>query len=104
MLIDVLGAKLSITTDEDPRYLGEVLSQYRLAISNIQGISGIKDPLNIAILTGFMLCSEINKLRMKADEDHATSEKALDRATALVQHLDRVIERAHLANELPADG
>jgi cell division protein ZapA (FtsZ GTPase activity inhibitor) len=67
--LDILGTSFSITADEDPAYLEEILDQYRLAVENTQNISGIKDPLKIAILTGFLLCDEINKARKQAGKE-----------------------------------
>jgi len=94
--INVLGAGFTITTDKDPVYLNEVLEQYQLAIANTQGISGMKDPLKVAILTGFLLCDEINEQKLQAKKEQSATEKALSRTQNLMQHLDRVIEGSHL--------
>jgi len=87
LLINVLGTSFSITVGEDPAYLDEVLAQYQLAVANTQGISGMKDPLKIAILTGFLLCDEINKLKMNIEEEQAKT--ALEQKTE-VQELNRI--------------
>ena len=73
LLINVLGANFSIMAGEDPAYLDEVLAQYCLAVANTQGISGMKDPLKVAILTGFLLCDEINKVKRQVEEDQANT-------------------------------
>jgi cell division protein ZapA (FtsZ GTPase activity inhibitor) len=75
LLINVLGTSFSITVGENPDYLDEVLSQYRFAVANTQGISGMKDPLKEAILTGFLLCDEVNKLKMKNEDEQAKAER-----------------------------
>jgi len=98
LFINVLGASFSITADKDPKYLSAVLEQYELAIANTQSISGMKDPLKVAILTGFLLCDEINELKQQAEEEQAAAERALDRARELINHLDKVIERSHLGD------
>jgi len=67
--LDILGTSFTIKADEDEEYLKKVFSQYRAAVNNTQNISGIKDPLNIAILTGFILCDEYNKVKQKLDEE-----------------------------------
>jgi len=87
LIINVLGTSFSITAGEDPAYLEEVLAQYQVAIANTQGISGMKDPLKIAILTGFLLCDEINKIKMQAEEDLAKT--ALEQKTE-AQELNRI--------------
>jgi len=66
--LDILGTSFSITADADEEYLKKVLVQYKAAIEATQKISGISEPLNIAILTGFMLCDEINKIKMQFKE------------------------------------
>ena len=65
--LDILGASFTITADEDETYLNNVLGQYSAAVKNTQNISGIKDPLNVAILTGFLLCDEINKIKLQTE-------------------------------------
>jgi cell division protein ZapA (FtsZ GTPase activity inhibitor) len=98
LLINVLGASFSITAGEDPAYLDEVLAQYQIAIANTQGISGMKDPLKVAILTGFLLCDEINKIKLqieeeqaKADSQRAVEEKELNRIMGnILSRIDQV--------------
>ena len=100
LLINVLGTSFSITAGEDPAYLEEVLAQYQVAVTNTQGISGMKDPLKIAILTGFLLCDEINKLKMQVEEDQTktaqeqqTEAQELNRITRdIIDRLDQAID------------
>ena len=101
--IDVLGASFSITAGEDPAYLDEVLAQYRVAVANTQGISGMKDPLKVAILAGFLLCDTINKLKLEVEEDQANilaqradEERELAIVTQdLINRIDQVIEKIY---------
>jgi cell division protein ZapA (FtsZ GTPase activity inhibitor) len=88
LLINVLGASFSITAGEDPSYLDEVLAQYKVAVANTQGISGMKDPLKVAILTGFLLCDEINKIKMQIEKEQA---KADHKRRSEVQELNRIM-------------
>ena len=98
--INVLGTSFSITAGEAPEYLEEVLAQYQIAVANTQGISGMKDPLKVAILTGFLLCDEINKLKLQIEEDHtnaeaerAGEERELHHITqSLITRLERVLD------------
>ena len=64
--IDVLGTSFSITTDEEPEYLKKLLDKYRRTIENVQRISGLKDPLKTAVLTGFLLCDDLEKAGIAA--------------------------------------
>jgi len=95
LLIDVLGTKFSITTNEDPAFLDKVLAQYRIAVGNTRSISEMKDPLKIAILTGFLLCAEINKLKLQIEGEQTGAEQELNRITRnLIDCIDHAIEHA----------
>jgi len=59
--IDILGTVITISTDEDPEYLNMLLDKYKRTIENVQRISGLKDPLKLAVLTGFLLCDDLEK-------------------------------------------
>jgi len=86
--INILGTSFSITASEDPAYLDEVLAQYQIAVANTQGISGMKDPLKVAILTGFLLCDEINKIKLQVEEKQVKDDQ---QRSAEVQELNRVM-------------
>ena len=104
--IDVLGTSFIITTGEDPEYLKEVLAQYEFMVAQTQGISGKKDPLKVAILTGFLLCDEINKLKLQVKEDRETAgrqqaddEGELDRITGnLIACIDEALDKIDLTD------
>jgi len=97
LLIDVLGTKFSITTNEDPAFLDKVLVQYQAAIENTRNISGMKDPLKIAILTGFLLCAEINKLKTQIEKEQTGVEQELNRITRnLIDCIDHAMEQTSL--------
>ena len=97
-LLDILGTKFTISVDEDEDYLHEILSQYRTAIENTQNISGMKDALNVAILTGFLLCDEINNMKRLAQEDQSRREgeelEAEERTRLLIARLDQALKRS----------
>jgi len=108
--LNFLGTSFKITTDAEEEYLEKVLSQYSAAISQTQSISGISEPLNVAVLTGFMLCDEINKLKQKlgitadspedASSENISNEAASDEAMEIALRtrrlavlLDQVIDK-----------
>ena len=107
LIIDVLGTSLAITTGDDPDHLNEVLAQYKIMLENTQNISGIQNPLGVAVLTGFLLCDEINKMKQQMDEENRSNEeqrageaKELDRITQkLINRIDRVLE---ITNTMPS--
>ena len=67
LCLELLGTSFTITTDAEESYLKKVLSQFTAAINNTQKISGIEEPLNVAILTGFLLCDELNKIKQELE-------------------------------------
>jgi len=83
--LDILGTSFTITAEEDKSYLDKVLSQYKAAVENTRNISGISNPLNVAVLTGFLLCDEINKMKQSGEE-------AQGRTLRLIASLDEVIK------------
>jgi len=87
--LEVLGTSFSITADEDEAYLQKVLAQYRAAVENTKNISGINEPLNIAVLTGFLLCDEINKIKQQLDSE---SVEVSERTINLIAKLDQALE------------
>ena len=88
--LDILGTSFTITADEDEAYLREILAQYRAAVENTQSISGITDALNAAVLTGFLLCDEINKMKLHKDGESAEVEK---RTLNLIARLDQALKK-----------
>jgi cell division protein ZapA (FtsZ GTPase activity inhibitor) len=65
--IDLLGTSFSISADEDSAYLESLLNRYRISIENTRKITGLNDPLKLAIMTGFLLCDDIQKLQNHRD-------------------------------------
>ncbi|MDR0301289.1 MAG: cell division protein ZapA [Treponema sp.] len=89
LYLDILGTSFSIDVDEDEEYLQKVLAQYRAAVENTQSISGINAPLNIAILTGFLLCDEINKINQRIEGE---SVEVQQRTMNLIAKLDQALK------------
>jgi len=89
LCLDILGTSFSIDADEDKAYLQKVLEQYRAAVENTQSISGISAPLNVAILTGFMLCDEINKIKQQMEGESAELQQ---RTGNLIAKLDQALK------------
>jgi cell division protein ZapA (FtsZ GTPase activity inhibitor) len=91
--LEILGTSFTITTDEDEEYLQKVLSQYKAAVENTRNISGINDPLNISILTGFLFCDEINKIKQQLENE---SVEVKERTMNLITKLDNALKEATL--------
>ena len=88
--IDILGTSLSISTDEEPEYLDLLLDKYHSAVENVQRKTGLKDPLKTAILTGFLLCDELEKagkVTVKNDEPIEAEQLTL----GMISRLDEIV-------------
>jgi mannose-6-phosphate isomerase len=88
LCLDILGTSFTITVDEDEAYLQKVLAQYKEAVENTQAISGINDPLNISILTGYLLCDEINKIKQQLENE---SVEVQQRTMTLIAKIDQAL-------------
>jgi hypothetical protein len=89
--LDLLGTSLAITTDEDPAYVEEIFGQYRTALARTKKGMDLKDPLKTAILTGFLLCDEIHKLRNREGVS-PDAEEAEQLTLNLIARIDKVLE------------
>ena len=85
---DLLGTSFAITTDEDSVYLEKLLSRYKIVLENTQKLTGVKDPLKLAILTGYLLCDEIEK---KKKEEKKEGRELEQRALNMIAQLDEVV-------------
>ena len=96
--LNFLGSSFDITVDEDELYLQKVLAQYEAAVENTRCISGINEPINIAILTGFMLCDEINRIKQQLEETSGftkgEAQEVQDRTLRLIAKLDQALNMA----------
>lgn len=59
--IDMLGAHFTIQSSENAEYLDKLLGYYKRITEDVAKIDSIKSPLQIAILSGIMLCDEVYK-------------------------------------------
>ncbi|GHT97447.1 cell division protein ZapA [Spirochaetia bacterium] len=94
--IDILGTSFSISADEESAYLDSLLNQYRLVIENTQKTTGLKDPLKVAIVAGFLLCDEIQKLHKqpssKSEGILAESREAEQLTLDLIARIDEALD------------
>ncbi|MDR1430249.1 MAG: cell division protein ZapA [Spirochaetaceae bacterium] len=61
--VSMLGTSFTISADADPEYLERLLENYRRFVEDTKRNTGLDDPLKTAILSGFLLCDEIEKTR-----------------------------------------
>ncbi|MDR3192571.1 MAG: mannose-6-phosphate isomerase, class I [Treponema sp.] len=98
LYLDILGAPFFITVDEDPAYLDRLLVNYRNAVDDVRKSTGLKDKdaLKIAILTGFSLCDELEKLKVIIEKGGEEEQKTLQRTLNLFSRLDEAMEKLKL--------
>ncbi|MHC6203445.1 cell division protein ZapA [Breznakiellaceae bacterium SP9] len=94
LTIEVLGTSLSISAEEDVEYLQNLLERYRTALDQTQEQTGLRDPLKVAVLAGFLLTEELFKAEQAAcsykafDEESQEAEKL---AQNIISRLDKVL-------------
>ncbi|MDR2072706.1 MAG: cell division protein ZapA [Spirochaetaceae bacterium] len=89
--IDLLGTSLSIAADEDSAYLESLLNRYRIVIENTKKSTGLQDPLKLAILTGFLLCDEIEKIKTQGARGEREAREAEQLTLDLIARIDEAL-------------
>jgi mannose-6-phosphate isomerase len=92
LLIDIFGTNITISTEEPVKYLSMLLGKYRRTIENVQRTTGLKDPLKIAVLTGFLLCDDLEKAGSASgtvkDEEQGEAERLTE---SMISRLSEII-------------
>ena len=93
LIIEVLGTSLSISAEEDMEYLQNLLERYRTVVDQTQEQTGLRDPLKVAVLAGFLLTEELFKAEQAAcskavDEEAQEAEKLTQN---IISRLDKVL-------------
>jgi cell division protein ZapA (FtsZ GTPase activity inhibitor) len=97
--ISMLGTSFSISADEDSGYLESLLERYRIVVENTKKATGLTDPLKAAILTGFLLCDEIEKLKARFGEQDARAAEQL--TLDLIARIDEALPETSVESEIP---
>ena len=84
----LLGTSFSIAADEESAYLEKLHDKYKDVLENTRKATGMEDPLKLAILTGFLLCDEIEKIKT---EENREKQEALQRTLNMIARIDEVI-------------
>jgi hypothetical protein len=93
--VDLLGTSFSITVDEDAFYVKMLLDRYRRVIENTRKTTGIEDPLKTAIIAGFLLCDEVEKLRARENSGMGVfdSIQAEELTLNLIDRIDKALPK-----------
>ena len=84
---NLLGTSFSIAADEDTTYLENLLAKYKNVLENTKKATGVDDPLKLAILTGFLLCDEIEKMKFEENRERKETEQI---ALNMIARIDEV--------------
>ena len=82
--IEMLGTSFTIQANEDNQYLEKLLGYYQRITDDVKRIDSIKSPIQVAILSGIMICDELykekqNKIALENGESVAQiSENSID--------------------------
>lgn len=97
--IELLGTAFTIQANENSEYLEKLLGYYKQITDNVKQIDSVKSPLQIAILSGIMLCDELykekeNKITSKNGQSQINTEeqKELERRTnEMIKKIEKVL-------------
>ncbi len=95
--IDILGTSFTIKADEDSEYLSRLLGYYKRIAGEIENGGALKDPLQISVLAGIMLCDELYKEKSKSIRAGSARQRTAesdDEAERVTQRLIEKIDRA----------
>ncbi len=93
--IDILGTSFSVKANEDDAYLRRLLSVYKSYTDKIEHNGALKNPLQISILAGIMLCDDFQKLKLKnsANTTQSLEDQEAERITlSLIDKIDQALK------------
>ncbi|MDR2701650.1 MAG: cell division protein ZapA [Spirochaetaceae bacterium] len=90
---DVLGSTFSITANKNGAYLEDLLVRYRAVLENTRKVTGVSasEPLKLAILSGFLLCDEIEEMKNQKSNEDKESLETERRILDIITRIDEII-------------
>jgi cell division protein ZapA (FtsZ GTPase activity inhibitor) len=95
--IDVLGSSFTIRANEETEYLEKLLGYYKRITAEIEKAGGLKNPTEVAIMSGITLCDELYKEKSKNAQIQsgivpAEDAKEAERLTlGMIDKIDKVL-------------
>ena len=99
--IEMLGTNFTIQANEDNEYLEKLLGYYKRITDDVKNIDSIRTPLQVAILSGIMICDELYKEKQnKIAIENGTyippkfdfdAEELERRAAEMISKIDKVL-------------
>ena len=99
----MLGTSFTIQANEDNQYLEKLLGYYKRITDDVKNIDSIKSSLQVAILSGIMICDELYKEKQKKialeygvfvsqnPEDSKNSDEIQRITLEMIQKIDKVL-------------
>jgi len=96
--IDLLGSHFTIQANEDDEYLNKLLGYYKRITDDVHEKNGITDNLQIAVLSGIMLCDELykeksNKIKHQVSNGEPTSFEITAESEEISRKTQEMIEK-----------
>jgi len=90
---DILGTTFSITANKDTAYLEDLLIRYRTVLENTRKITGVgtSEPIKLAILSGYLLCDEIEEMKNQKAVEKNESLEVEQRILDMIARIDKII-------------
>ena len=99
--IEMLGSNFTIQANGDDQYLEKLLGYYKRITEDVKKIDSIKNPLQVAILSGIIIGDELykekqNKVAMengdyKAVENSMDTQEIERRTAEMISKIDKVL-------------
>ncbi len=95
--INILGTSFAVKAQEDDDYLNKLLSYYKDITKSIQESSGLRDQLQVSILSGITLVDELLKEKQKSlaysKQFDSTEKDEAERITLdMIEKIDKALE------------
>lgn len=90
--INVLGTSFAIRANEDSEYLEKLLGYYKSITKEVE--KSLKNPTEIAIMSGIMLVDELYKEKSKNAKVRSETQfdrEAEERTLKMIEKIDRIL-------------
>jgi len=91
---NVLGKTFSITANKTSAYLENLLARYRTILENTRKTTKLnaeEEPLKLAILSGFLLCDEIEEMKNQRAKENSENLEAERQILDMIARIDEII-------------
>ncbi|HAH60614.1 MAG TPA: cell division protein ZapA [Treponema sp.] len=91
--IDVLGSSFTIRANEETEYLEKLLGYYKRITADVEKAGGLKNPIEVAIMSGITLCDELYKEKSKnvqIESSSIPSEEAKEAERLTLEMIDKI--------------